>query len=101
MQLSTVTQLTTVLPALATIAQGCDRTGRSGKQLRLYRPESTLLESSPIVAAIHALLAAGHSVKVCEGDRIYSPTLSGNQVVWSFRVTNKIRNTVTVKVTLG
>ncbi len=101
MQLSTVTQLTTVLPALATIAQGAVSTGRTGKQLRLYRPENTLLESSPVVAAIHSLLAAGHSVKVCEGDRIYTPTLSGNQVVWAFRTTNKVRATVTVKVTLG
>lgn len=100
MQLSTVTAVTAILPALATISQGIEHTARVGKRVRLYRPEGTLLESSPVVGAIHSLLSAGYTVKVYEGSRIYAPTLHGDVVIWSFRETSKSRAHVVVEVAL-
>lgn len=100
MHVTTVTAVTTILPALATLSTGIDRTARVGKRVRLYRPEGALLQSSPVVEAITLLLKQGYSVKVYEGDRIYAPTVSDGAVVWSFRTTSKTRATVVVEVKL-
>jgi hypothetical protein len=98
---ATATKIATTLPALAIIAgNGVDHTARKGARIRIYRKEGELLQSSPVVAAIAALLGLGAKVKVYEGDRIYAPVMDGEQVVWTYRVTTKIRHAVVVEVVL-
>lgn len=103
MLLTTVENLATILPALATLTEGTTRTGRAGKKLRLYRPEPTLntVTDAKMVAAVTTLLLAGYVVKVYEASRVYTPALEQGAVVWNFRATHRVRTAMVVEVALG
>ncbi len=100
MMLSTVTALVEVLPALATLAAGTTRTARLGKRVRMYRPETTMVEG-PTVEAVTALLTAGYTVKVYEGTKVFTPAFVEGALVWAFRTTTKNRAAVVVEVTFA
>lgn len=100
MNLTAVTALATTLPALAVLTTGATATGRTGKQLRLYRPEPTFVGTA-LVDAVAALVLAGYQVKVCEGTMIFTPKVVDGVVVWSYRTTRKVRVGTCVKVLLA
>ena len=100
MMTSTVTALTDILPALTTVAQGSNKTRRAGKRVRMYRPETTVVQTPALANAFATLLSHGYQIRVYEGQKIYYPSLHGDTLVWSVRETDKNRNYSCVEVAL-
>lgn len=100
MHINTVNRIHTVLPALATLASGVTRTARKGNKVRLYQANSVLTAQGPVLEALMLLLKEGHTVRIYEQDRIYTPTLVQDALIWAFTSSRKFRKTVTVEVVL-
>lgn len=101
MMTTTIAAVTDILPALATIAQGSNKTRRAGKRVRMYRPELTVVQTPELTTAIATLLNAGYEVRVFENEQVYYPSLHGDCLAWSKRETSKKRAYSCIEVKLG
>lgn len=101
MRTNTVAAIHSVLPSLAVLAQGA-KTRRGGRAIKLYRPEQSVLElTADALAAITALVKAGHTVRVYAKGSIFTMELDADgQLSWkNVKGTNTcIRPNVIVKV---
>lgn len=100
MNVQTVSTVHNVLPALATLSIGVERTARLGKRVRLYQPCTALTTTGVVQDALVLLLKAGVPVRVYEGNTIYTLELDGSTVVWHKRQSRKHRANVVVEVAL-
>lgn len=90
--------------AMAVLASNAFKTrkfagsSRLRTSVRLYRAETKLPSTPEVNGAVRALLDAGMSVRVFEGERIYAPTVTADTLVWELeRRTSVDRSLVTSK----
>lgn len=88
--------------ALAHIFGTATKVVRRRTRLRAYLSTRQFASDGNVFdeTAVRAVLAAGRTLKVCEGDRIYYPALKNGALTWTNRRTSKVRSTSTVEVSL-
>lgn len=102
MRTTTVTALAPLLLPLSTFINGSTRIGRSGKRVRIYRPETEFVTTPAATEAIKTLLSEGVKVRVYQSEKVLYPTLADDgAVVWNdSRETSRERDYTCVEVEL-
>ncbi len=103
MMLSTVSAISDILPALATVTTGATSTARHGRKLRLRRPEVTTRDMSPeLLLALSALVELGYTVRVYALGSICTLGVDAEgSVTWGVvKASKRVRRSMTVEVVL-
>lgn len=100
MRTQTVAALAAILAPVSTFAAGATATKRVGKRVRIYRAEESLQWTPAVNEAVKTILAAGHEVRVYEGEVIYKPVIVADTVVWERSDSRRERDYTVVEIKL-